>query len=307
MPVNIPPTTAGIVVTLTLLTGILLCSCRPFKEHTDLNMTGSQDAETAVTHLFIAPLIIHALSGYPLETGNTKGSDLEHGQQKTAGRSSPVPRIAIIIDDMGFHRHLGDQLLELDLNLTFSFLPHAPFTADQAKTAHRAGRDVLVHLPMEPKDAAWDPGPGALMVGDPPELLRKKTEQMLAAVPHAIGANNHMGSRFTEEQAAMRLVIAILQKHALLFIDSFTSLHSQGLQTAQQAGLPSARRHIFLDNDQDPDRILQQLTKLIALARQQDAAIGIGHPYPATLTALAQCQKTFCREIEIVGVHQLVH
>lgn len=306
MPADMLRTIAGLAIVLTLLAGMLLYSCRPFKEQNNLNKTGFRPAEAAVAHLFIAPLIIYTLPGYPLDERSETVPDMEPSQQETAIKSSPVPRIAIIIDDMGFHRLLGDQLLKLDLNLTFSFLPHAPLTTDQARAAHRAGRDVLVHLPMEPKDASWDPGPGALMVGDPPELIKEKTEQMLAAVPHAIGANNHMGSRFTENQAAMRLVIAILQKHSLFFIDSFTSLHSQGLQAARQAGLPSTRRHIFLDNDQDPDLILHQLTELIALARRQGTAIGIGHPYPATLAALTRCQKTFCREIEIVGVHQLL-
>jgi uncharacterized protein len=306
MPADMLRTTAGIAMVLTLFTGMLLSSCRPFKEQSDLNTIGSQPAESAVAYLFIAPLIIHAQPGSPLDERSATIADLEPNQQETTIKSSPAPRIAIIIDDMGFHRLLGDQLLKLDLNLTFSFLPHAPLTTNQAKAAYRAGRDVLVHLPMEPKDASWDPGPGALMVGDTPELVREKTERMLAAVPHAIGANNHMGSRFTEDQAAMRLVIATLQKHSLFFIDSFTSLHSQGLQAAQQVGLPSTRRHIFLDNDQDPDLILHQLAKLIALARRQGTAIGIGHPYPATLAALSRCRETFCRDIEVVGVHQLV-
>ncbi|MBM9537843.1 divergent polysaccharide deacetylase family protein [Desulfobulbus alkaliphilus] len=306
MMVNKSRTAVWVAVVLSLLAAMLLSGCNPFQEHAEQNKTDARTGGVVATHLLVAPLIIHARAGKPRNAENEAVSIAEPEQQHKAIQSSPAPRIAIIIDDMGFHRQLGDQLLGLDLNLSFSFLPHAPFTTEQARTAHRAGRDVLVHLPMEPKDISWDPGPGALMVVDTPEVIREKIEKMLAAVPHAIGANNHMGSRFTEEQAAMRLVIATLQKHSLFFIDSFTSIDSQGLQAAQRSGLPSARRHLFLDNDQDPDLILDQIVKLIALARQQGTAIGIGHPYPATLKALYRCQKTICREIEVVGVHQLV-
>ena len=308
MPVDMTRTTAGIAVVLMLLLSTLLFACRPPEENVDTQETGPQRTDNTVvplqtSHLLIDPLTIYAAP----ETANKAMSVREEEREEGAAiRQSRPPRIAIIIDDMGFHRHLGDQLVRLDLNLTYSFLPHAPFTPDQARAVHRAGRDILVHLPMEPKDASWDPGPGALVVEDGPELIRKKTEQMLTAVPHAIGANNHMGSRFTEEETAMRTVMATLKQHSLFFIDSFTSIDSRGLEAARSLGLPSGRRHIFLDNDQDPDTILRQLVQLIALAHQQGEAIGIGHPYPATLKALQRCRETLCREIEIVGVHQLV-
>jgi uncharacterized protein len=310
MPVDMTRTTAGIAVVLMLLVGTLLFGCRPPGENIDAQETDTHRTDKTVPPLQTSHLLIDPLTIY--ETPEAQGTEngavsvIAEERESTVIEQSGSPRIAIIIDDMGFHRHLGDQLIRLDLDLTYSFLPHAPFTPDQARAAHRAGRDILVHLPMEPKDPFWDPGPGALVVGDGPELIRKKTEQMLAAVPHAIGANNHMGSRFTEEETAMRTVIVTLQQHSLFFIDSFTSIDSRGLEAARWLGLPSARRHIFLDNDQDPDTILRQLAQLIALAHQQGEAIGIGHPYPATLTALHRCRETLCREIEIVGVHQLV-
>ena len=43
------------------------------------------------------------------------------------------PKVAIIIDDMGHHLQVGNQLLALEINLTFSFLPDAPFTEQQAE------------------------------------------------------------------------------------------------------------------------------------------------------------------------------
>jgi len=216
------------------------------------------------------------------------------------------PRIAIIIDDMGYHRQMGQQLLQLDLNLTYSFLPDAPYTAEQEKTAFQLGRDILVHLPMEPKNAVRNPEGETLRVEDSPQRIREKMGRMLDAVPHAVGANNHMGSRFSEKAGAMQVVIESLKTRSFFFIDSYTTTGSQGIAIARQLGVPVARRHVFLDNDRDLLKISRQLDQLVALAKTQGWAIGIGHPNEATYGALIRCNRGWLREVDIVGVHQLV-
>ena len=228
------------------------------------------------------------------------------GEDRLAFLEKKRPRIAIIIDDMGNYRQLGRQLLQLDLNLTFAFLPNAPYTKEQAHIAFRAGRDILVHLPMEPKDAKWNLGADALKVQDPPQAIRAKMARMLGAVPHAMGANNHMGSRFTEDGPLMQVVIETLKDRSYFFIDSYTTPASQGWATARQQGLATARRHIFLDNVQDPQEIRRQFALLIAGAKKRGWAIGVGHPNQAMLIALSQGQCELFAEVEIVGVHRLV-
>lgn len=216
------------------------------------------------------------------------------------------PQVAIIIDDMGYHQMLGERLLALDLNLTYSFLPLAPFTAKQAHIAHEKGSDILVHLPMEPKDPKWNPGNEALYVKDDNGVLQTKTQQLIGAVPHAIGANNHMGSLFSENGEAMQKVLLTLQKNGFFYIDSFTTAHSKGLEEAKRLNIPTNRRHIFLDNDHDPQKICKQIKKLIQLAQKNGSAIGIGHPNKATLTALTHCDKDLLATVDIVGAHNLV-
>lgn len=224
----------------------------------------------------------------------------------TLGIGKHRPRVAIIIDDMGHHQRLGEKLLALDLNLTFSFLPDAPFAVEQAEAAVHKGREVLVHLPMEPKDPRWHPGDGALYVKDSPDALRRKTLAMLAAVPLAVGANNHMGSRLTEDGEAMGVVLQTLKERSLFFIDSYTSACSKGLATAEQLGVPAARREVFLDNVQEPRQICRRLEELATVAKQRGWAIGIGHPYPATLQALDECDEQLLRTVDLVRAGQLV-
>lgn len=216
------------------------------------------------------------------------------------------PKVAIIIDDMGYHQKIGNRLLALDMNLTFSFLPKAPFTLEQEEQAWLQGRDILVHMPMEARDSAWDPGPGALYLKFSPQEIRATVADNLAAVPHAIGSNNHMGSRFTENRAAMHEVLSVLKQRGLFFIDSYTSAQSTGLDEAGKMAIPTARRHVFLDNVQEQDKICRQLEQLVALAGKNGWAIGIGHPNQATLRALTRCRKQLLENVDIVSVHTLV-
>jgi len=216
------------------------------------------------------------------------------------------PLVAIIIDDMGYNRQIGRQLLQFEARFSFSFLPHAPFTNELTQLARQSGHDILVHLPMEPKEKKWRLEPETLLVTDNPDQIRRKIEEMVAMVPQANGGNTHMGSRFSEDGARMRVVLETLKAHSLFFIDSVTSPDSQGLATARRLHLPSARRHLFLDNDQDAAAICRQLDQLVDLARRQGQAIGIGHPHQAMLTALGQCGKEALAAVELVGVHRLV-
>ena len=217
-----------------------------------------------------------------------------------------LPQVAIIIDDMGYHQQIGRQLLALDLNLTFSFLPQAPYTLQQEKQAWVKGRDVLLHMPMQAHDRAFNPGPGALYLKYSPKQMRSIVAEDLNSVPHAIGSNNHMGSAFTEDRAAMHEVLAVLKKRGLFFIDSYTTADSIGLDEARKMSVPTARRHIFLDNVQNRKKICRQLDKLVVLARKKGWAIGIGHPHQATLDALGSCGQQLGNSVEIVGVHTLV-
>ena len=222
-----------------------------------------------------------------------------------SSRQTARPLVAIIIDDMGYNLQLDRQFVQMGSRLSLSFLPRAPHARELARQAHAAGHDILVHLPMEPKDKKWRLEPETLLEADDPEQIRKKVREMLAAIPWAAGADNHMGSLFSENARNMRIVIATLKARGIYFVDSVTTPGSQGLAAAQQLRLPSARRHLFLDNDRETDAICRQLHQLAALAQRQGQAIGIGHPNQAMLAALEQCGGKAMQPVELVGVSRL--
>ncbi|MBU1233465.1 MAG: divergent polysaccharide deacetylase family protein [Proteobacteria bacterium] len=220
--------------------------------------------------------------------------------------ASSLPMVAIIIDDMGYHEKIGSQLLALPINLTFSFLPSAPFTPELEEQAFQTGRVVLLHLPMEPKSKEWDPGQGALLTGQDRNQQKALFYQNLQGVPHAVGMNNHMGSLYTENRAVMADLMELVHAQGMFYVDSFTTAASQGLAAARAANVPAARRHIFLDNVHSPDKVCKQLEKLVLSAEKEGWAIGIGHPNEATLSALTTCRGKFMERVRLVSAQELV-
>ncbi|HIP82324.1 MAG TPA: divergent polysaccharide deacetylase family protein [Desulfocapsa sulfexigens] len=219
---------------------------------------------------------------------------------------SSLPLVAIIIDDMGYHKEIGNKLLALPMNVTFSFLAAAPHTTYLVEKAFRAGRVILLHQPMEPKSKERDPGPGALLIGQSKEEQKRIFYQNIQAVPHAVGVNNHMGSLYTEDRAAMDDLMQLIRAQGLFFIDSVTTAKSQGFAAAIAAGVLTARRHIFLDNVRSQDKVCEQLQKLVKSAEENGWAIGIGHPHEATLAALTNCREKLLKRVRLISVQELL-
>ena len=219
----------------------------------------------------------------------------------------PVAKVAIIIDDIGNQRKLTNSIMDLDLNLSFSVLPYRTFSKQLAARAVGLGRDILLHLPMEPHDHRWNPGQGALFLSMSKAKIISVLDGDLAQVPMAIGVNNHMGSLFTENRQDMGIVLKNIKGRGLFWLDSLTSAKSVGFKVGLAMGIKTAKRDVFLDNVQEADKIIVQLNHLLNLARQRGYAIGIAHPHPETLKALQRYQYTLRQDVKLVGIHEIMN
>lgn len=196
------------------------------------------------------------------------------------------PMIAIVIDDLGVNRKMTKEVLDLPAPLTASFLYYADDLPAQTQAARAAGHELLVHTPMEPINAKFNPSPGALRTGMPAEEIKDRLALMLDSFPGYVGINNHMGSRFTADRPAMRAVMEEVEKRGLLFLDSLTSSRSVAKKIAREQNIPYAVRNVFLDNSQNEQEIIKQLSLLEKHALRHRFAVGIGHPHKATVNAL---------------------
>ncbi|GAA6151720.1 divergent polysaccharide deacetylase family protein [Pseudoteredinibacter isoporae] len=196
------------------------------------------------------------------------------------------PRLAIIIDDIGYHLENGYRSIQLPVPVTLAVIPHSPNARELATAGHEAGKEIMLHLPMASHDEDAPLDEGGLTPAMAEEEFKNTVRLGLAAVPHIRGVNNHMGSALTEQPQAMQWLMDELRETSFFFIDSRTSPLSQAQVLAQQNHVPSASRDIFLDNSRQQIDILTQLEKAINHAKRHGHAIAIGHPYPETLEVL---------------------
>jgi len=233
----------------------------------------------------------------------------------TVARFQPVPvpgndrpQLAIVIDDLGRSLENAARFAALPLPLTFAVFPKLRNSRKVAGyfVAHHC--DIMLHMPMEPRDYPHqDPGPGALFMTMHEGQLKQEFAEDLEFLPGIIGVNNHMGSRLTADPRKMTQVMDVLKGRGLFFLDSRTIASSVAYRQAQVAGIPALQRDVFLDNERDVAKIIEQFRILIEIARIKKSAIGIGHPYPETLKALSRFPKIAeSAGIEIVVVRKLL-
>ncbi len=209
--------------------------------------------------------------------------------------SPESPRIALIIDDIGFSRVRAKEFLELGIPITFSILPRLKKSRELAMEIHEMGHEIMLHQPMEPYNPEIDPGPGALYAGFSPNRIDHVLEENIYSVPYATGVNNHMGSKFTACQKGVEEALKVINRAGYFFVDSLTTSRSTAYKTARRMHMPSARRNRFLDNIPDESAIVCQLHKLVRHGFRYGHAIGIGHPYPETVRALGRFSDNFKR------------
>lgn len=224
------------------------------------------------------------------------------GAAHAAPATTPKAYLSIIIDDLGQSPAKDSRTLALPGPVTMAIMPDTPHATDFARQAHKAGRTVILHMPMDPATGpyAWHPDLAL------PEL-EQRLEAALAKVPYAAGVNNHMGSRMTAQAQAMAWLMGELQRRDLFFVDSRTSAATVAAAKAQAIGLASVSRDVFLDDVRTTEAIAGQLRLAVELARKQGTAVAIGHPYPQTLEVLErELPRLKAQGVELIELRQMI-
>lgn len=215
-------------------------------------------------------------------------------------------RIVIVIDDLGASPKALNRLMKLDYPVTCAFWPDAAHTRRGAELAHAAGLEILIHMPMEPVGyPKVKPGTNALLASMSRDQITSLVQNAIHKVPHAVGLNNHMGSKFTQNRQNTRHVLNVLVHNGLFMLDSVT--HGKTVFYDVASAFPMARykRNVFLDADDSPEAIMAALAKTERIAKLTGQAIAIGHPLPTTLAALEQWQRKRDTSIQIVRLRDL--
>ena len=219
-----------------------------------------------------------------------------------------APRIAIIIDDLGYQMALGHRAVALPGPVVCAILPGTPRAVQLAMAARERGKEVLLHLPLQSVDRDGPAEPGSITVDTTREAFKDTFATAMQSVPFAVGVNSHRGSLLTRHPGHMSwLMEEILRAGGLYFVDSYTTHHSVALRIASEQGVPAIKRDVFLDSDPAPEKVAQEFERLKALARERGLAVAIGHPYPATLAFLERAIPSLVEEgIQLVPLRELI-
>ena len=197
--------------------------------------------------------------------------------------------IVLVIDDFGYRNDsISDGFLELPVPITCAVLPGHNQSSRFAKKAINAGKEVIVHMPMQSAITSSGEDEFKLKIGMTSEEIEWRLNEALNEIPEAVGINNHQGSKATTDGKVMAVVASVLKNKNKFFLDSRTSSKTVGENTMRSVGVPTARRHIFLDNDLSIENISKQLDKLVTVAKKKGLAIGIGHVKGNTLKVLEE-------------------
>jgi len=211
-------------------------------------------------------------------------------------------QLAIIIDDIG--AKAGDaKAFSLSKSITFSILPHTKYSTEFSYRAAQQNREVMLHMPMESLHNE-KLGPGPLLASMYPQQITTALLKALETVPHAVGVNNHMGSKLTQMTLQLTSVMVELEANNLFFIDSKTTRFSKATRIAKQQGVKVAARHVFLDHVQKISFLEQQFDLALKRAERHNKAILIAHPYPITLAFLHKKIAELPRNVELITVSE---
>jgi len=217
------------------------------------------------------------------------------------------PKVAFIIDDLGYEIEVAKKIMELEFPITLSILPFLQYSEFVAEEGRKNNREIMLHLPMEPSNSSANPGPGAIKSYMSEEEIRQAVKDCILNFPYIIGVNNHMGSKITEDREIMEIVLEEIKGYNLFFIDSITTKDSIAYEAAQEMEIKSAVRSVFLDNENDMEYIKGQMLEVQETALREGEAIAIGHSRINTFYVLKRMVPELIKAgIEVVPVSELV-
>ena len=218
------------------------------------------------------------------------------------------PRIAIIIDDLGYQLDAGRRVIDLPGPVVCAILPGTPRARQLAKGAHDNGKEVLLDLPLQAIEHSGLLEPGGITLDMSRERFAAVFAEAIESVPYAAGVNSHRGSLLTRHPGHMLWLMEDIRAHeGLFFVDSYTTHASVALRIAAETGVGALKRDVFLDADPAPEAIRRELERLKAIATQRGHAIAIAHPYTATLEILEyELPRLRAAGFELVPVSELI-
>ena len=206
--------------------------------------------------------------------------------EKPRKRAPYAGSLTFVFDDAGHNLDQLEYFLRLPFPCTIAVLPGLRYSSESARRIRNAGKQVILHQPMQSIDLHINPGPGAVTPGLSAEQIKNIVRKNLEEIWPVAGMNNHEGSLMTADEAAMRAVLDVVAEKHIFFLDSRTTARSVVAKIAKEKNMTVWERAIFIDNDKSRAAMETQIKKGLSIARQKGSAIMIGHVFTVELAQL---------------------
>ena len=206
--------------------------------------------------------------------------------EKPRKRAPYAGNLTFVFDDAGHNLDQLEYFLRLPFPCTIAVLPGLRYSSESARRIRKAGKQVILHQPMQSVDLHINPGPGAVTPGLSAEQIKNIVRKNLEEIWPVAGMNNHEGSLMTADEAAMSAVLDVVAEKHIFFLDSRTTARSVVAKVAKEKNMAVWERAIFIDNDKSRAAMETQIKKGLSIARQKGSAIMIGHVFTVELAQL---------------------
>lgn len=185
--------------------------------------------------------------------------------------------IVLVLDDGGHNINQLQPFLSLPFPLTIAVLPALPYSKETGDLTRKAGKEVILHQPMQAINLAIDPGPNAIQPNMSDVEIRKLLQKNVAEIAPISGMNNHEGSLITADEKLMAIVLEFCKENKLYFLDSRTNVETKALLVANEKNMKIWERNIFLDNTPEKKDIIEMFNTGLSIAEKNGHVIMIGH------------------------------
>ncbi|MBQ5647189.1 MAG: divergent polysaccharide deacetylase family protein, partial [Treponema sp.] len=190
-------------------------------------------------------------------------------------------KLVFVFDDAGQNMNHLEKFMNLPFPITVAVLPKLTYSRAAADRIRKAGKEVILHQPMQALNLNVNPGPGAITPDMSLYEIEMLVKENIAEVGSISGMNNHEGSMITEDENRISVVMQTLSDMGLYFLDSRTTSQTRVPQAAMSLGLSYYERNVFIDNTQNIYDMVKEIEKGLNIANQKGLAIMIGHIWSA--------------------------
>jgi polysaccharide deacetylase 2 family uncharacterized protein YibQ len=250
------------------------------------------------------PALIAASAFGPLPVIGPDGRQAWRVYARPPAEGPQRPRVAILLAGLGLSAPQTQAAIQLPGEITLGFLPHAQGLAGKIADARAAGHEVLLHIPMEPRNyPSDDPGPHALLTSLTPVANLERLDWSLARAVGYVGIINRLGARLAESEADFKPILTALRDRGLMYLDASESTEAAALRLPERLAMAHTGIDRRIDREAARGAIDAQLADLEEIARRTGQAVGLGEPFPVTIERLAHWVATLqSRGIELAPI-----